>query len=465
MLNQVEYYQSADVRERIAEYCGGSASDPSQFTAQYLVGYGEALQWDGLEDPFLSVEREDFHKILDRGLDIFRSNWDRSSTLGIMDIEYFNTDYPGDIYLNPGRCFEAIEPFRQAMKRTLARYEIPHLEAMTGQGYHFTTRVVRNSSADAELIQLGKVNDSTAGKYAALSGRKKRTLARSHGQSFDGMGRLMEYIAQQAIRDARGSHGIPIVTTDVAVGRGRRGREAISVDLSMYGDPLHMRDIRTPFSTHQKHKVMRYKVGDEISRRIPVQTCFPTGDFPLKDRLKMRRHFRMTADWAKSCGPMKIPSANAGFLTLIDEYKRSKLYEFHRHFDSEEHDPWTSWSKTYDRFNLKSIPPCVAYCLQVPNPHLLKPTNLQALTRTLMSEGWHPKHIAGLVRSKFERNHGWEGGWQKYDAAMRADFYVRLFAGQIWTGLDQFVDHNCVSHQQKGFCLRPFCGYSLGNYR
>lgn len=467
MLNQVEYYKDENVRERIAEYCGGTALNPSELTAEYLVGYGEALQWEGKSEPFQSAQREDFHQLLDRGLDVFRSNWDRASTLGVMDIEYFNTDYPGDIYLNPERCFLALEPTREAIKRTFKRFEIPTIESMTGQGYHFSTRAVRNSAADAELISLGKVHESPADKYANPTGRRSRTLARSHGQSFDGMGRLMEYLSQCAIEEARKEPGIPVVTTDVAVGRGSRGRgrEAVSVDLSMYGDPLHMRDIRTTFSTHQKHKVMRYKVGDEIARRIPVQTCFPTGDNSLKDRLKMRRHFQMTADWAKSCGSARIPSANAGFLNLIDEYKKSKLYEFHKYFDSEEHDPWSEWPKTYDRMNLKNLPPCVAHCLQNPNPHLMKPTNLQALTRTLLHQGWHPKHIGGLVRSKFERNYGWEGGWKKYDAAMRADFYVRLFAGQIWTGLDQYLDHNCVSHQQKGFCLRPFCGVSLGDYR
>ena len=251
----------------------------------------------------------------------------------------------------------------------------------------------------------------------------------------------------------------------MAVGRSKRGREAISVDLSMYGDPIHMRDVRTAFSTHQKHKVMRHKVGDEIARNIPVQTCIPTGELSLKDRLEMRRHFQLTSEWAAASGPMKIPSANAGFLNLIDEYRKSRLFEFHRYFDSTEHDPWNVWPRTYDKFDLRTIPPCVAFALQQPNPHLLKPTNLQALTRTLMGIGWHPKHIAGLVRSKFERPYGWEGGWQKYDATTRADFYIRLFAGQIWTGLDQHLDHNCISHQQKGYCLRPFCGYSLGDYR
>jgi hypothetical protein len=465
MLNQVEYYASPEVRNRIAEYCGGSADRTEEFTAEYLVGYGEGLVWEGREEAFVSTPKDGFHWLLDRGFDIFRSNWDRAGTLGIIDIEYFNIDHPGDIYLDPARCFELLEPTRLAVRQALDRYGIPYLEIMTGQGYHFSTRIKANTEGDAALIGIGRVNDSVAGKYAHPTGRRHRYVSKIHGQSFDGMGRLMEYLCQGIMRDARSQSPIPIVTTDVAIGQGRHGREAISLDLSMYGDPVYMRDIRCPFSTHQKHKVMRYKVGDAIAESIPIQTCFPTGDLPLAERLAMRRHFQKTADWASACGSLKIPNSSEAIIRLAEEYQASRLAAFHRNYDAVEPDAWTEWPWTYDRFDPAILPPCIAYCLQNPNPHLLKPTNIQALTRTLLFKGWHPKHVAGLIRSKYERNHGWEGGWAKYDASMRAEFYVRLFAGQIATGLDQGIDHNCVSHREKGFCLKPWCGWSLSDFR
>jgi len=31
-------------------------------------------------------------------------------------------------------------------------------------------------------------------------------------------------------------------------------------------------------------------------------------------------------------------------------------------------------------------------------------------------------------------------------------------------GVDRLLDHNCVSHLEKGFCWQPNCGYSLGMY-
>ena len=52
------------------------------------------------------------------------------------------------------------------------------------------------------------------------------------------------------------------------------------------------------------------------------------------------------------------------------------------------------------------------------------------MTEALLAKGWHPRHIAGLIRSKFERDYGWGERWVDYSPAMRADFYVRIFAGQ-----------------------------------
>ncbi|MCX7940568.1 MAG: hypothetical protein N2555_02195, partial [Endomicrobia bacterium] len=111
------------------------------------------------------------------------------------------------------------------------------------------------------------------------------------------------------------------------------------------------------------------------------------------------------------------------------------------------------------------LPPCVRHCLIEPNDHLLKPTNLQTLTRVLIKLGWHPKHIAGLIRSKYERNYGWGEIWYKYDAASRANFYVRIYSDLILTGIDKEEDLNCWSHFEKGYCWQPNCGFKLENYR
>jgi hypothetical protein len=63
-----------------------------------------------------------------------------------------------------------------------------------------------------------------------------------------------------------------------------------------------------------------------------------------------------------------------------------------------------------------------------PNDLLLKPAGIRNVTECLLERGWHPRHIAGLIRSKFERDYDWRGQWIDYSPAMRADFYVRIFS-------------------------------------
>ena len=83
----------------------------------------------------------------------------------------------------------------------------------------------------------------------------------------------------------------------------------------------------------------------------------------------------------------------------------------------------------------------------------------------MMKWGWHPRDIAGIVWSKYEdKQYGWEEDWDRYDEATRANFYIRLFAGMQAAGLDDNRDCNCVSHNEKGFCLKPWCGFDLGKY-
>ena len=76
-----------------------------------------------------------------------------------------------------------------------------------------------------------------------------------------------------------------------------------------------------------------------------------------------------------------------------------------------------------------------------------------------------PRHIAGLIRSKYERNYGWGNHWYLYDAATRADFYARLFSGLLAAGRDGLIDFNCRSTQEKGYCPGGECHENLSETR
>ncbi|MDP8214642.1 MAG: hypothetical protein RAO92_09150 [Candidatus Euphemobacter frigidus] len=465
MLTPTEYYRDPEVRERIAEYCGGTAREPELCTAEYIVGYGEALLGIPAPEPYISTPLAGFNAILEKGLDFFRSIWDKVHLLGLLDIEYLNLDYPGEVYFDQVTTFKKIEPVYQSILSIYREYGIQPLTIMTGQGYHFSFQIQSGTKTALMLEDVGLLNQSLIKKYPGTLSQRHRPVSLRYGQAYDGMGRVMECFAHRIIKETVGRTDLPLLITDVSIGIGQHGREGISLDLSCFGDPVYMRDCRCAFSTHQKHKVQRWKVGDAIADGTPIQIAIPRKDLSLPETLALRRHFHNAAEYAAGVECF-IPDSTVSFKNLIEDYQGSGLYKFHQWFDSEKQHPPEKWGETYDRMNYLDVPPCVRRPLEQPNDLLLKPTNLQTLTRCLLARGWHPRHIAGLVTSRWVNGPGWPPDqWKHFDAASRANFYVRIFSGLLAVGLDEMVDHNCVSHQEKGNCPQPFCGYNLADYR
>ena len=467
MRDHLEFYKNRDVRKRIAEYCGGNGLDTSTFTtASNLVGYGELSEKGTIiyERFIFSPEEHSFGWILDQGLDIFRSVWDKESILGILDMEYYNLDFPGEAYLNQEDTFTKLEPVYEAVLKAFYKFNIRPLVIMTGQGYHFSFQVKQSSKAYKELEKLGQVNESLYNGESASYNYFSRQASLSQGRAYDGIGMMMEYIVHLVIKDVRKRTAIPVLCTDLAVGRGSQGREAISLDLSMYGDPLYTRDIRCPFSTHQKHKVERNKVGHKVASEVPIQISLPRLDMSLKDMLAMRRNFVRASEYARRVST-RIPDVSLPYENLIKSYKHSKIYQFHKYFGKGDLEPLGYSAENQERIDVNMLPPCVTHSLNHPNDHLLKPTNIQTVTRVMTKLGLHPRRIAELIRSKYEEDHNWGRRWLEYDALTRAHFYVRLFSGFIYDGTDNEEDFNCISHQEKGYCWKPWCGHNLANYK
>jgi hypothetical protein len=113
---------------------------------------------------------------------------------------------------------------------------------------------------------------------------------------------------------------------------------------------------------------------------------------------------------------------------------------------------------------LEILPLCVRIILEKPNDLLLRPAHIRRLVRVLLALGWHPRHIAGLIASKYARPFGWTQ-FEGCDPATRADFYTRVFAGLFATGRDDLVDFNCVSAQEQETCPFSNCGYNLLNFK
>jgi hypothetical protein len=125
-----------------------------------------------------------------------------------------------------------------------------------------------------------------------------------------------------------------------------------------------------------------------------------------------------------------IPDQTNGSEHLLHHYLGSDLKKAHDVFYTARHDDPRRWPETYDHTPLDFLPAGAREALRHPNDLLLRPVGMKNVTNALLDRGWHPRHIAGLIRSKFERDHAWGGEWKDYSPTLRADYYTRMFAGE-----------------------------------
>jgi hypothetical protein len=191
---------------------------------------------------------------------------------------------------------------------------------------------------------------------------------------------------------------------------------------------------------------------------IPLHTLqVPTGLAVMRDASQVVALARRAS--------VQIPDQSEPMAALVTAYKASALAQFHRWFYAQEPEPPARWSDTYDGLPLEALPPCVRTILAHPNDWLLQPSGVKLLVRVLLARGWHPRHIAGLIWSKFARDYGWGARWAHYDARLRAEFYTRVFAGLVMVGQDPLVDFNCQSAREQHYCLQCPCGDNLARWQ
>jgi hypothetical protein len=260
----------------------------------------------------------------------------------------------------------------------------------------------------------------------------------------------MELLAHDVIRRLTGKTTVPVTLADVPAVDG----PFVCLDLSAYGDPLHERSARCAFSGNQKARMRG------LSHVRPFVICLPRQRLAWSTMLAARDDPAAAARIADRTTAI-IPDVPIDEMRWIEDYRRSALAGFHRRFDCGSHDAPERWGATCDRLELRSLPACVRLPLESPNPFLLQPRFLRIVALSLWAMGWHPRSIAGLVRSKFERDHGWGTLWYRYSATQRADFYVRLFCGAMACGLESPRQFSCESEALRGVCPSRGCGHDL----
>jgi hypothetical protein len=451
-----DYYRNPDVRRRIREFTGADAGD--DYGSEFLSASDEEAF-----PPFEAHSPGALNSLLDGGFEICRSLWDREALIADFDIEYVNFDNPAEAFVDPERVFAIQQPVVETIERLLRKYGIEALHVLSGRGHHFVWRIEQNSAVFEELAEIGRVPPSLwaieRGPHPPNGSGVPIELTRA----FAGLGLVMEFLAHRVKRIAAPLAKIPVELTAVEVGPSEHGREMISIDISEYGDPLYSRTIRVPFSVYLKPWQQPWAFAPSVLTSLGSLFVIGLQEMDWLQGVSTMRDAQLTAQLA-ACTATKIPNATHGTGKLLTHYWNSKLADFHASFYSQEQHPAELWPETYDRFPLEILPACVRVALEQPNDLLLRPSHIRQLVRVMLALGWHPRHIAGLICSKYRRDFGWTQ-FINVDPATRADFYTRVFAGLFEVGTDDLVDFNCVSAQEQGTCTFSNCGFNLLSFK
>ena len=465
--NAHDFYRHPEVIKRLLEYCGvpiwisrradigyPDGHGPLRksknlrnlgklMTSMYLVEYGVKVPTAA---KFRSRETWQLGQILDKEADVFRSVHDEDNLICVLDVERVSHHFPGDNYVDMVRAFWCLEPFHQALMSVFKSFGFSPLVIATGQGYHYAFRIPKSDHAYTLLQSIGFVSESERQRnvYRSYGSRRRRLVTDDEAWAYDGFGKLAEYIGNRAMfRAARYGNKLPVVIGDQYV-KTRQG-DVISVDLSAFGHTLHMRDIRLPFSLHQKHKVNPGKVGYEIARNTPLSIAIPRftpcngNELSLDELFANRRNFHNAANFAGAI-VTELPVMSWAVENMMDAYNNSDVGRAHRYFDQGmESFRRKDYKKRFsfkDRF--RGLPGHVRDAISRPFNNanqLLKPDIIRDVTLALLKRKWHPADIVALLAGKMDyfsldvdlsKNCPvkWMTGW------VRA-FYVQTVTGSI----------------------------------
>jgi hypothetical protein len=453
---RIDCYRDPSVRARIREFIGATKTDGA--SCEFLSGTNRDAA-----PPFKTYSPRALNSLLDGGFEICRSLLDNNALIADFDIEYVNFDDGAEAFVHPERVFALQQPVQDAIEQLLKNYGIEALHVLSGRGHHFIWQINQSSIEFKELAELGRGTPSLWMTEAKLHGPNKRSIPIAFAHAFAGLGLVMEFLAHRVKQNAATAAKIPVELTAVEVGPSEHGREMISIDISEYGDPLYTRTIRTPFSIYRKPWQQRWAVSAEILKNLKPFFLIPLQGIDWRAGISVARDLELTEKLAARAST-NIPDSTHGSGRLLAEYKRSELAKFHQLFYSQEQHPAELWPKTYDRLSMEILPACARMALERPNDLLLRPAFIRRVVRVLLSLGWHPRHIAGLICSKYQRDFGWTQ-FTDVDPATRADFYTRVFSGLFMASADDLVDFNCTSAQEQKTCTFSNCGFNLLDFK
>jgi hypothetical protein len=427
-----DYLRDPFVRARIRQYLDTGAQGPS--TCAWLH-----VRDATPEAVFRRVPVHELDQALASGAEIERPLWDEDNLLVHVDLEHVHFDRPDTTWQAPQACFEAQRPALKALKSVLGQHGIRPLHLLSGRGHHLVWKLRRDSLVMKALQALG----GRAGIRPTVP--LPPPVPASLAEAFRGLGMVMEFLGHEVLRRCREVEGPPLRLTAVEIDPGPGGREIISLDLSEYADPLQIRSIRVPFGPYLKPQRLAWSRGQEGPAQQDL-VAVPLAGLDEETGLALMRDPARAARLARRART-RIPEQTAGMQRLLHHYQGSFLARFHAWYDS---------GAAVAPARLPRLPGCVEGLLS-PQARLLCPAGLQLVTRTLLTLGWPPRHIAQLTAARVALLTGTSRHPPLFDPTLRADFYVRLFAGLVLGGTDGLADQTCLAYQRMGYCVRSDC--------
>ncbi len=353
-------YTDPAVRQRLIEFLGGETLDRA--TAVYLT------RSDGCHSQRASLHPvADLNWFLERDCDIARSMADTASVLMHLDVEYVNFDSPAEAYVDPWRTFDLQEPVVRVIEEKLLHWGIRPLHMITGQGHHFVWRFPRQSALAGRFSALCPAPELLEACQKRVPPDYATAIDCEAQRIFMAVALIMEYVARQVKEAAAPLCRFPVEITAVHVGPcATAQREMISIDISEYGDPLHTRMTRMPFTNYRKPWVNGLAQDLGVADQIPAIRSIPLYEMDFRQALKVRQVDADVLDLARrAC--VRIPLQEEGTARLLEQYLASRLRRFHEHFYAARHDPSERWPQTYDHTPLEALPNCVrAICWSGP---------------------------------------------------------------------------------------------------
>lgn len=407
-----------------------------QFSS-HLIATGEELVGEGGDPAFPSVATpvDQLDRFtLEHGLEVhIPVVGERSrSVLMPLDIEIFMGQEQHRLYSDRTEQqahFEKSVPVLRFVEDLLHSRGMPYLLDYTPSGGHILFQNILGQRPTEEAGKIGFVEDdlATACEYSDSGDiRRFRPTSMEAAQVFSGLGRLAEYmaiLAMQAFQDHL-EQGLPPLTISDSEDM------CINFDNTWSEGPPYFRAIRSPFSLHMKN---REKYG---KRRQPPLVDVVGSLFDGREVTEVRDLDRIVdcmwdldkaAEHAESFSGF-IPCSNDSLADFVGEYRDSDLYRFHLDFDSGQNLPRGRALELAKREG--NIAHGTRSLLDFPNPSALQPKKLVGFVHDfLVHAGWHPKHIANILRDLYQNpDFNWVQDFFRHPAVEKANFWARTYS-------------------------------------